>query len=278
MFGNLNERQIMETVRNGGEFFVPVGGQGITAKNVKGNKVAKAGLSDFLKSARARFYKRNPIAANQADYVNWILYDRITVAAAATWNQITKLFVLPIGSSNKTKVDTNLTQVSTLEAPQWFNCTGVSIFFNQNAAPIDIFNFMNTEYMEFWVGSSKVYLEGPVDQFPSSGGQFTNVALGTMAAAATSFITNSTNGWPSAHNMYDVRLPAGLPLGKDQNGAPVVADGIIGITILQSQTFHVELKADGGGAAMAAANAVPIAGVGLTVGCRLQGILSRGVY
>ncbi len=275
MFGKLNEREIMETVRGNGEFYVPVGPNGMGIEKVKGNKVSKASASDFLKNAKARVRKQNPISPNQADYVNWILYDRIVFAASAVVNQLVKLFVIPIGQSSKTKVDTNLEQTSVLPAPQWFNCTGLSIFFNQNAAPIDIFNFMNTEYMEFWV-SQKVYLEGPLDQFPSSGGQFTNVSLGTMAAAATSYITNSTNGWPSAHNMYDVRLPAGLPLGSGAQGA-VVADGIIGITILQSQTFHLELKADGGGATMAATGAVPIAGVGLTVGCRLHGILSRGV-
>jgi hypothetical protein len=104
-----------------------------------------------------------------------------------------------------------------------------------------------------------------------------NSGWGTVAAAATTYETNTTNGWPSIHNMYDVRLPQGLNLGKNADGADVVSDGIIGITILQSQTFNVQLKADGGGATMAVTAAVPIVGIGLTVSVRLHGILSRGV-
>jgi hypothetical protein len=275
MFGNLSFDDVMKGVRNGEEFYVPFSDQGLTMDKVKDSKVSKVGVSDFLRAAKRRVRKMNPISPNQADYVNWILYDRITFAASAVVNQLNKLFIVPIGQSSKTKVDTNLEQVSTLPAPQWFNATGLGYFFNQNAAPIDIFNFMNTEYQEFWV-SSKVYSEGPLDSFPSGGGILFG-AVSNLTAGAAAYALNSTNGWPSVHNMYDLRLPASLPLGRDGSGATVIADGIIGVTILQSQTFHVELKADGGGATMAANNATPYAGVGLTVGVRLHGILSRGV-
>lgn len=276
MFGNMGFDEIMKGVREGKEFIIPFSSQGMGIEKVKGDKVSKASFSDFLKSARAKVFKRNPISPNQADYVNWILYDRITTAASATWNQLVKLFVVPIGTNNKTKVDTNLTQVSSLESPWWYNATGIGIYFNNNAAPIDVANFIATEYMEFWVGQ-KIYAEGPVDSFPQAGGVFGSVALGTMNAAAANYVTNTTNGWPSTHDLYDLRLPAGLGLGMNAAGAQVIADGIIGVTILQTQNFHLELKADGGGASMAANDAAPVAGVGLTVGVRLHGILSRGV-
>lgn len=271
MFGKNSFEDTLKAVREGQELMVDA-----PEFRDSGGKMSRASFSDFAAIAKKRFRKRNPISPNQADYVNWILYDRISFAQASTINQLVKLFVLPIGQSSKTKVDTNLEQVSVLPAPQWFNVTNIGFYFNSNVAPIDLYNFLSTEYMEFWV-SQKVYLEGPLDQFPSSGGVFSSSSLGTMAAAATSYNTNSVNGWPSNSNAYDVRLPAGLPLGRDTNGSPIVADGIIGITILQSQTFHVELKADGGGATMAATAAVPFSGIGLTVACRLHGILSRGV-
>ena len=273
---NNNLDDVLKAVKSGEELYVPVGGQGFTAEKHNTSKVAKASVWDFLSIAKRRNRKMNPISPNQADYVNWVLYDRISFAAGSVIPQLTKLFVAPIGSGAKTKVDTNLEQVSTLTAPQWFNCTGVSIYFDPNTVPIDLANFIHTEYMEFWV-SQKVYLEGPLDVFPQSGGLI-NSSWGNMANAATNFVTNSTNGWPSIHNMYDTRLPAGLPLGLDSNGSAVMADGIIGITILQSQTFNVQFKADGGGATMAASpGAVPYVGVGLTVSARLHGILSRGV-
>lgn len=267
---------ILAAVREGKEFFHPFGGQGFRIGDVVDNKVGKVNVDYFLRDAKKRARKSNPISPNQADYVNWPLYDRISYAASAVVPQLAKLFVTPIGQSSKTMVDTNLTQPGTLEAPQWFNATGLSIYFNPNVAPIDLANYLNTEYLNFWV-SQKVYATGPLDVYPQSGGMMNATSLGTMAAAATSYITNSTNGWPSVHNMYDLRLPGGTPLGKDGSGANVVADGIIGVTILQSQSFRIDLNADGGGATMAANNAVPIAGVGLTVAARIHGILSRGV-
>ena len=274
LFGNAKIEELYQATKEGKEFFIPFGGEGFSIRDVQDNKVSRVSVSDFLKAAKARSRKRNPIAPNQADYVNWVLYDRISFAAATTIGQLFKLFVAPIGSGSKTKVDTNLDQVSSLSAPQWFNATGLSVYFNPNIAPIDFYNFFATEYLEFWV-SQKVYVEGPLDCFPGSGGIMGSYAT-SLGPGATDYVVNSTNGWPSIHNMFDLRLPAGLPLGTS-NGTSLVADGIIGVTILQSQTFNVQFKADGGGATLVANNATPIAGTGLTVNCRLSGILSRGV-
>jgi len=267
-----NFDNILAAVREGKELFVM--GSEFTQDKVGGSKVSRAHMTDFLKIARARSRRSNPIVPNMADYVNWVLCDRISYAAGTTLPQLFKLFVAPIGSGTKTKVDTNLELVSSLPAPQWYNVTGISIFINPQVAPIDLESFFSTTYMEFWV-SQKVYAEGPLDVFPQSGGIFTN-SVSNLAAAATAYSLNSTNGWPSYHNMWDTRLPAGLALGVN-NGANVVADGIIGITILQSQTFNMQFKADGGGASLAQNSATPYVGVGLTVSARLHGILSRGV-
>ena len=135
---------ILQAVREGKEFFHPFGGQGFSIADVKDHKVNPIETDYFLRHAKARNRKQNPISPNQADYVNWPLYDRISVAASGVWPQLTKLFVVPIGTNSKTKVDTNLEQVSTLAAPQWFNATGLSIYFNPNTAPIDLANFLNT--------------------------------------------------------------------------------------------------------------------------------------
>jgi hypothetical protein len=257
-----NFDSIMTVVREGREIFFPFKGKNVSQQ------------AGFTKKAKQYGRKQNPIAANQADIVNWILYDRISFAPLATLPQLYKLFVAPIGSGTKTKVDTNLDQVSRLPDPQWFNVTGFSIFFNHDVAPVDLTGFLATTYMEFWVGS-KVYLEGPLDCFPNAGGVWFS-GVSNVTAGATVYATSSNNGWPSVNNLYDVRLPAGLNLGTS-GGAPVVSDGVIGITILQGQTFNVQFKADGGGATLAANNAVPYVSTGLTVGCRLHGILSRGV-
>ena len=273
MFGNLGLDDIFKGIKGKNEFYVPISQFGSS----DANKVSqKASFMDFLKIAQRRTRKMNPIAPNQADIVNWILYDTYTAAASATIPNLVQLFVTPIGGT-KTKVSTNLQFVSQLEAPQWFNMTGMGFYFTPNTTNIDVEAFLSTEYMEFWVGNLKTYLEGPIQCFPGAAGLFGSTSLGTMSAAATSFTSNFTNGWPSVHNLYDVRLPGGLNLGTDANGNAIVADGLIGITILQSQSFKVKLLADGGGASMSATSAVPIPGTGLTIQCFLHGILSRGV-
>src|SRR5476651_212915 len=99
MFGNLGMDEILKAVKNGEELFIPMGGQGISG--VKDGKVGKANVMDFLKAAKRRFRKQNPISPNQADYVNWVLYDRISFAQAAVVPQLTKLFIIPIGGGGK---------------------------------------------------------------------------------------------------------------------------------------------------------------------------------
>jgi hypothetical protein len=236
---------------------------------------------DSAEPIKRKYRLHNPIQPNTADIVNWVLYDRITFATPGTLPALFRLFVSPIGGASqvagvlKTKVDTNLEQVSRLPDPQWFNTTGVAIYFNVNAAPVDIENFIATTYIEFWV-SQKVYLEGPPQCFPSAAGLYANNAL-ALTPAATAFVTNTVNGWPNAQNIYDVRLPAGLNLGINDQGQMVTADGLIGITILQGQSFTVQFKADGGPMTLALAAATPIPGVGLTISAYLHGILSRGV-
>lgn len=274
MFGHNTFDSILKAVRNGDELVIPT--SEFAAEKVGGSKVCRASVWDALKIAKRKFRQQNPIMPNTADYVNWILYDRISHAAGVTIPQLFKLFVAPIGSGTKTKCDTNLEQVSSLPSPQWFNCTQLGITFNPGVAPKDLDSFLSTEYLEFWVGG-KVYAEGPLDAFPSGGGPFKQTAINTVAAA-TEYSTSTVNGWPSVHNLYDLRLPQGLGLGNDAAGNPVIADGIFGIVIGQTETFNMQFKADGGGASLLAGVGVaPILGVGITIGARLHGVLSRGV-
>ncbi len=261
---------IMNHVKEGGSFEMPL-------SELNPGKVSKKfNIGDFFREAKRRVFQRNPIAPNQADIVNWILYDRVTVAAAAAVPAVMTLFNQPIGTAAKTKNDTNLDQVSRLADPMWFNATHLGFYFNSNIAHPDLQGFLNSEYMEFWVGQ-KTYLEGPVQCFPAGVGVQGTVALSTVAAA-TEYINGWTNGAPNQMNLYDLRLPGGLHLGKDANGSDIITDGLIGITILQGQSFKILLKNDGVAyTALAAAAVAPVLGTGITVSAYIHGILSRGV-
>lgn len=243
--------------------------------------------NDYLAKAKRMYRRSNPIAANQADIVYWVLYDRIFIAAGQNVPAKISYFQVPQGQTittgvttyTKSKQDTNMTQVSVLEAPQWMNTIGLGFYFGQNMVFADISGVMNTSYLEYWV-TAKIYAEGPLQIFPAGAGLY---GVSTTADAHV-----MSNGWPINTNVFDLRLPAGIHLGTgtDDTGAtvPITTDGLMGITILQSQTFHVDQKADTPAGTpfftvpvtLAAGAATP-PGQGLNSMCYLYGILSRGV-
>lgn len=244
---------------------------GVTAKSLErsaGKVGFKTALTDYFKKARRRARAQNPIAPNQADIVQWIIYDRFQFAAGTVVPNNFKFFTAPIGQSGKTEVDTNMEQVQRLPDPQWFNATGIGFWFGILTSPADIAAFLDSEFIQFWVGQ-KTYITGPMQCFPGGAGIYSSLA-GTGATNV------SSNGQPRIDNVFDMRLPAGLHLGTDTTGATMLTDGLLGVTILQGQQFRVEMNAPAGGAALSAAGATP-PGVGLTVMCYLYGILSRGV-
>lgn len=226
-------------------------------------------LTEFFRAAKRRIRQPNPIAPNQADIVQWLIYDRFQFAPATTVPNQFQFFTTPIGTNGKTQIDTNMEQVQRLPDPQWYNTTGVGFWFSPNTAPADLAAFLNSEYMDFWVGQ-KVYLTGPIQVFPGGAGVYANQA-GTAEASVVS------NGIPLTDNVYDVRLPNGIHLGVDTNNNPIITDGLIGITILQGQQFRIVMNAPAGGAALLAATATPFPGTGVTIMAYLYGILSRGV-
>jgi hypothetical protein len=239
--------------------------------NKRAGKVGfKVKLSEFFRHAKRRARAQNPIAPNQADIVQWILYDRFQFASGTTVPNNFKFFTQPVGSAGKTKIDTNMEQVQRLADPLWFNTCGLGFYFGILNTPQDISAFWSSEFMEFWVGQ-KVYLEGPIQCFPGG------VGLTGTASGAAAPLTVFGSGQARVDNVYDVRLPAGIHLGVDSNNSPIITDGLIGITILQGQQFRIEMNAPMGGAALLANTATPVAGNGLTVMAYLYGILSRGV-
>lgn len=244
-------------------------GESARSLNKRAGKVGfRTSLTEFFRAAKRRIRHQNPIAPNQADIVKWIIWDRFQFAPGTTVPNNYKFFTQPIGTAGKTKIDTNMDQVQRLSDPLWFNTEGIGFFFGTINLLTDINAFLQSEYVEFWVGQ-KVYLEGPVQCFPAGVG-LTGISEGGTAPQAF------TLGVPRCDNVFDVRLPAGIHLGVDANNVPIVTDGLIGVTILQGQQFRIEMNAPMGGAALAASTATP-PGTGLTTMAYLYGILSRGV-
>lgn len=242
---------------------------------VKCNKTGRFGiriplvssLGGYIKSLRKRGRFTNPIAPNQADVVMWTLYDRNTAAAGATTATEYDFFTVPMGNAGKTKADTNMEQVMRLPDPQVFNATGIGFYFSADMLLLDIQNFLDAYYYEFWVGQ-KTYSEGPLQVAPSGAGL-------DGVSTATSQQTYS-NGTQILGNHFDLRLPAGLNF-VDGGGNAYMTNGLIGVTILQGQQFKVKVLAGTVGIALTADDATPNPGTGLNFMCYLYGILSRAV-
>jgi hypothetical protein len=212
-----------------------------------------------------------PIQANTADLSNWILYDRLSAAQATTTATQYQMFVTPYNQGTKTKADTNLSLPRQLEAPQWFNAQTIGFEFGPDMWLPDVTAFIKAYYFEFWVGN-KIYAEGPLEAAQSGYGLYgAFAATGTNATPITQ-ASVVANGMPGGSPSFSMVLPPGMAV-QDAQGNAVITDGIMGVTILQSQSFYVNLYAATGVGLVATANG----GVGLTLRCILSGILSRGV-
>ena len=66
-------------------------------------------------------YLANPAIANMADIVPWVQYDRVSTSAGANTQTQYVFFQQPLGTNNKTKIDTNMEQVIRFLDPDWMD-------------------------------------------------------------------------------------------------------------------------------------------------------------
>lgn len=219
-----------------------------TGAAMKANQLlgGNATESDIRRAMRlsSRSRNNNPIEEGRADIVPWIFYDRLFTAANTPTNTEYDFFTQPV-SGTKFKQDTNLDQVSVLAQPQHFNTTSLQMYFSSQMLLVDISKMLDTYYLEFWIGN-KVYAEGPLSQFPGGSG--------LQGFTTQTNIGAFSNGLPSPNAVIDFRI----------------GDNPIGHHILQGQTFKVKVITNAG-------YTTNSSGVGLSLLCVLEGVLSRGV-
>lgn len=237
-------------------------------ENISDYQTGKTGFASQLGKLATNKRKKkqaNPIVPGAADYVQWVVYDRMTFAATTILPNLISYFSIPSNQQGKTKMDTNLTQSQTFPAPNWLNCVGVTLYFADTMLKNDISIVLNNFWLEFWC-QEKIYVEGPVYNFPSPGG----LTAGFNQLAAAALQTAFNNGTPASFNFFDVRLPAGMMLGTIQT------DGTTGIVINGGQSFHVDLKSTAAAATITlGAASSPYGGYLVTVS--LLGTYSRAV-
>jgi len=181
--------------------------------------------------------------SNRMDIQHTPIYDTVTVAAAATVNNLTSSFFTNVGpASGKTLGLTNMTQQQKLPAPEAFAIYGVRLRFSENILRADFLTLLNTMALEFWLGQ-KCYQRAPLWYFsPGAGlGSFT-----TLAGEA-----NYTNGAVTRESMHKLA---------------------INVVIENQMTFYANFV--GTAFALAAAGA---GGNGMTAQLLLDGLYARGV-
>lgn len=226
---------------------VEVGAAMRVNQNLEGN----ASDQDIQRAMRlaAKHRNTNPIEEGRADIVPWIWYDRLFTASSTVTSAEYDFFTQPI-SGTKFKQDTNMEQVSVLPQPQHFNTTSLQMYFSSQMLDLDMGKFLDTYYLEFWIGN-KVYAEGPLSQFPGGSG---------LQGFTTQSNTGSfSNGIPSPLAVVDFRI----------------GDNPIGHHILQGQTFKVKVITSTG--FTTTATSVNPNAIGISLLCVLEGVLSRGV-
>lgn len=261
----INMKSILNRGRN--HSLMPLGELDLENLQGQGKVGYKIKMTKFLKQAEQWQRCSNPIVQNMNDFVQWIFWDRAVFAQGANIPVKFQLFAIPMNQGGKTKVDTNLEQPMKINSPGWLNAAYLGFYYGASTLLLDIQNLTDQCYMEFWV-SQKVYLEGHLQSFPGGAGL---KGVSTDTAQQT-----YTNGDPTVANMFDMRIPRGTNLGTDGANA-VVADGLMGVSILPDQTFHVDVNLPGGVLALTANTAVPNPGTGLRLYSYLVGTYSRGV-
>ncbi len=224
---------------------------GYSLKKAKAQQKQMINGIERLMGLKGRNRQSNPIDPNKADILPWYLYDEINVPAGTTTGTEMDFFTVPQGGTQfttvKTKQQTNLQQVSQLEAPRHFNATSLQIVFQGNMLKADMDSALNNFWLEFWIGD-KTYAEGPLFKYPGGAGLY--------GVSVVSGQASYTNGIANPCAVVDFRM----------------GDNPIGHHILQGQNFKVKIL----GTAFTP-TASGSGGLGLNFYCILEGILSRGV-
>ena len=206
---------------------------------------------------RSRFAFSNPVAPGMIDIENQPIYDTNSVAAGAAFPQSLSFFQTPKGQSGKTYVQTNMVQAASLPAPQTLSVRAYRLVVRNDAVPQDLINVLYDTYLDFWIGS-KEYFTGPSFLWTSGGGAVVNAVgqLGQVpSAGGTLSVLSASNGTQDQRNVFTLTRP---------------------IQIGSLETFYLNIVAPTS-FNLAAGNATPLAGTGLTVVAILDGELVKGV-
>lgn len=171
------------------------------------------------------------------------VYDQVTLAAAATINNLTSAFFTNVGAaSGKTLGQTNMTQQQKLPAPEAFSIFGIRLWIRSDILRLDLETILNQFALEFYKGQ-KCYNRAPL--------WFYSTGAGIDGFTTRNAESCYTNGSPDRGAMHKLAL---------------------NIVLENQETFWANFVGTAFVLTAAAAG-----GTGLTAMCLLDGLYARGV-
>jgi hypothetical protein len=175
------------------------------------------------------------------------LYDEVTLAAAASVNNLSTAFFTNVGpQAGKSIGQTNLTTPGELRAPEAFSVFGFLFRIGENILYADLLMLFNTFVFEFYMGQ-KPYQRAPLWLLNPGGGIY---GSGYSNVAASTY-TNWSNGYPSREGAHRLAIP---------------------LVIENKMSFYGQLN--GTTTALTASGS---GGTGAFLQCTMRGFYARGV-
>lgn len=136
---------------------------------------------------------------NRMDIQDTPLYDTVILTNSGTTSVVSVLstaYFTNVGpQSGKTLGLTNMSQPQKLNAPEAFSIFGFRYRYSENIALTDLYNILNTQVFEFWMGQ-KPYHRAPIWCCDAGGGIY-----GTQTLTGTSILNNGMPGRSDMHRL-----------------------------------------------------------------------------
>ena len=201
----------------------------------------------------SRHSKQNPGVPGQIDVIDWTYYDSVSFNQGAAMAN-TVMFQTPI-SGTKLLNATNLQGVGgQLPFPQTLTITALKVYIANNTVPADLNNILTDVSYTLTVGL-KPFFQCPVAVLTAGMGAVVTAAsqVGT-APSGSAPLFSTTNGLPDPRAVYSLNKPIIIGYGENFN-----------VTLTPNVAFNFT------------ANTANPAGVGTTIVCHLDGVLTRQV-
>jgi len=144
-------------------------------------------------------FRGQPYLVDQLDVQDEPIYDTISYNASDPLTQNNSTWFTSVGpQSNKSLVQSNMTESRHLVAPEAFSVFGIRLVPNENILALDWLNILKGFVFQFWL-NQKPYNTGNIRHYAAG--------MGTYAQSTRTSESWYTNGFPSLPSGHMLALP-----------------------------------------------------------------------